>query len=221
MFSVGGDGSSPIVLPLSEGPVPVNPIFRPLFAASFVPAGIDVSKTPEGVIQRIFAGAAAGNRAHDQRELASGARLAIGIEGTMLLVTDQAIIPPSGLRYLIWDPVSNGAVLSTATLDPSYWGRQSSLDADRIAVMKRRTRAACITVVGAFLGLYRCDNPLCFLYGNIDSVTRLDEFVQVGPEHRVEQLTGRGFPLDGDPNEPAPVVRIDDPTAGWGEAAPP
>jgi hypothetical protein len=219
LFSGDLEESGPLEIPLSEGTVHVAPVFTDRFAAPIVPEGIGASATDDKLIWTVFAEAMAGSRTCDQRKLANGARVALGIEGTMLLVTEQAITPSPGLRYLIWDPVYDGAVLSTATLDPSYWGRYSSFDKDRVAVMKRRTRAACITVVGAFLGLYRCDNPRCFLYGNVDSVTRLDEFVQIGPEHGIEQLTGRGFSFDSDPNELAPVVRIDEATAGWVEGS--
>jgi hypothetical protein len=54
----------------------------------------------------------------------------------------------------------------------------------------------------------RCDNPSCFLYGDVDRASRLDDFVRIGNEHGVGSLTGRGFPEETSPGDEDAVVAV-------------
>lgn len=107
-----------------------------------------------------------------------------------VIVIDQELTPPPKWRYVIFDGDSDGAVISIVPTDPEYW---SERDADRAGTIKHRVRTACLTIVGALLGLNRCDNPRCFLYEDIDAVTALDSMVVLGDEHEIPALAGRGF----------------------------
>ena len=136
--------------------------------------------------------------------------------GSLLVVTDQEITPPPEWRYILWDGGDGWSVVSTAAMDPEYWGL---LDEDRTSRIKRRARAACISAVGEMLELERCRNSRCFLLGNVDSVRRLDRMRLIGDEHREFPAAGRvGFVHDEvDPAAREPVV---DPTEldaeAWG-----
>lgn len=147
----------------------------------------------------------------DQRALVALCSDALNLvdAAAVVVVTDRPIQPPSDFRYLIWDRVPGGCAMSFATLDPLYWGLDTE-EADRPRIIKRRTRAALASMVGTILGLVRCENPLCFLYGDVDRVSRLDQFVRIGEEHRVPALTGRGFPEEtstgDDPDEVVDVA---------------
>jgi hypothetical protein len=81
-------------------------------------------------------------------------------------------------------------VVSTQPIDPEYW---RSSDNNRLATIKHRVRTACLSAVGEMLDLKRCDNPRCVLYEDVDSVVRLDAMVQLGSEHDIPALTGKGF----------------------------
>jgi hypothetical protein len=129
----------------------------------------------------------------DQHAMVALVRDALDVAGpNMVVVTDRPLMPPPGYRYLIWEAVPGGVAMSMATLDPEYWGEWSD-ETTRQRIVKRRLRAALCSVLGTAIGLVRCDNPQCFLYADVDRVTRLDDFVRIGEEHFVSSLTGRGF----------------------------
>jgi hypothetical protein len=135
----------------------------------------------------------------DHRFLGEFVQKVLNSAGTVLIVTDQEIIPPTDRRYTLWEVFPSGVVLSLAPLDPAYWGERLS-PADRASTMKFRVRAASLGIVGALLGLSRCENPSCYLLIDVDPVTRLDEMTMVGSEHAVASLAGRGFPQPADPD---------------------
>lgn len=122
---------------------------------------------------------------------------------TMILVTDVQITPPPEWRYIIWDDVRAGWVISIAPTDPKYW--QAS-DEDRAATIKHRIRTACLCTIGELLGLGRCQNPACLLYADVESASVLDDMILLGPEHRKRKLTDHGF--DPCPRQPAEVQPI-------------
>ena len=111
-------------------------------------------------------------------------------EASLNILTDYEITPPEDYRYIIWDNVSNGSVISLAPTDPIYWREQ---DSERVATIKHRVRAAALSVTGTSLKLEYCDNPRCFLYEDVDSVTALDLMSHLGKEHGIPELAGRGF----------------------------
>jgi len=116
----------------------------------------------------------------------------------LLIVTDREITPPNDWRYVIWDSINGGVVISIAPLDPKYWRNR---DPNRIATVKYRARAAVLSCIGSMLGLDRCDNPDCFLFRDVDSVSTLDLMSELGPEHHIDELKGRGFqPIVNDPS---------------------
>jgi hypothetical protein len=120
----------------------------------------------------------------DQAELAQlvrrKLRLKHGAKYEVVVVTDRDLTPPPDWRYILWDCTTGGWVVSIAAMDPAYWGIR---DPSRAEAIKRRARAACMSVVGQALGLSRCDNEQCFLFSNVDSVTRLDLMNSLGSEH--------------------------------------
>src|SRR4029453_2495881 len=118
--------------------------------------------------------------------------------GWSLVVTDIELTPPPEGRYIIWDQFPLGAVASVAPLDPEYWREPYDSEQQRVVIAKRRVRAACVSIVGALIGLHRCQNESCFLYANVGSVVRLDEMELIGPEHGVAELTNRGFSASED-----------------------
>lgn len=127
----------------------------------------------------------------------------------VVVVTDCEIAPPTHLRYLIWDVFFNGAVVSTAPTSPRYWGQWDSAHGDDVRAMKWRTRAACLGVVGSLLGMTRCLNERCYLFQNLDAVSRLDHMTCIGDEHAVAGLSGYGFPDVGSPpSEIAPKEKL-------------
>lgn len=129
----------------------------------------------------------------DQRALVALVGEALGTgDASVVVVTDRPIQPPADFRYLIWDAVPGGVAVSMATLDPRHWSEPAELP-ERQRAVKRRLRAALCSVLGTLIGLVRCDNPWCFLYADVDTVTRLDNFLFIGEEHGVGSLTGRGF----------------------------
>ena len=167
------------------------------------------------VIEQAIGGRVGSGISLDHSALAGSVQTQLGLdEGIpLVLVTDQPVTPPPHMRYAIWQPVAGGVVLSTAALDPAYWGRTASgeADADRLRVLKHRTRAASATVIGSLIGLYRCDNPTCFLFEDVDSVTRLDGMLRIGAEHAVPELADRGFAQEDDPRQPALIITRGDP----------
>jgi hypothetical protein len=132
-----------------------------------------------------------------------------GHEAEMLqVVTDQEITPPPDWRYILWDGDDDWGVVSTAAMDPEYWGL---LDGDPTALIKRRARAAAISQVGSKLGLARCENARCFLLGNVGSVLQLDRMRLIGDEHPDFPGAGRvGFASEHD--ELATPEPLADPT---------
>ena len=144
----------------------------------------------------------------DQRALVALVGDALTLGGSnLVVVTDRPIQPPTGFRYLIWDAVPGGVAVSVATLDPKYWREPADLG-ERQRAVKRRLRAALCSVFGTTVGLVRCDNPWCFLYADVDRVTRLDHFVRIGEEHRVPMLTGRGFREETSATSHEAVIRV-------------
>ena len=139
--------------------------------------------------------------------------------GRLLIVTDQELMPPRDWHYVIWREGEGRAdtVLSIAPLDPIYWNEP---DEDRRSTVKQRARSALLCILGGWLGLEQCDNEKCFLFGNVDSVNRLDIMIKLGPEHELSGLTGRGFKaqtpmteviqrVDDSPTSRAPWVRYE------------
>ena len=91
-------------------------------------------------------------------------------------------------------------MVSAAPTDPMFWRQH---DPFRVATIKQRIRAACLGIAGEHIGFESCDNPTCFLFNDVDSVTTLDSMLEFGPEHSVVELTGRGF--EPQPTHPATV----------------
>ncbi|HEX4953028.1 MAG TPA: hypothetical protein VF017_06505 [Thermoanaerobaculia bacterium] len=110
----------------------------------------------------------------------------------LLIVTDEEITPPPEWRYIVWDGSKEHTVVSTAPADPKYWRQRTP---NRLSIIKHRARSACLCISGSLLGLARCDNPQCFLFRDINSVTALDFMTELGPEHEstAPDLVGRGF----------------------------
>jgi len=135
-----------------------------------------------------------GGRTVDQGMLGAAIREMMGgwsHHVPLVVLTDAEITPPPDWRYIIWDSIPAGGVVSEAPLDPIYWG--SSANGQRGAVIKQRARAACCSVVGSLLGLRRCDNPSCFLFEPVEAFTQLDHMVLVGSEHDIKELAQLGF----------------------------
>jgi len=148
------------------------------------------------------------SRTYDQNLLAEFARELLGARDNadfLILVTDVEITPPAGWRYIIWDGCRNGSVLSVAPVDPAYWGSKDR-DRDRLMTIKQRVRAGCCSMVGESMGLGRCTNPQCFLYGDVESAGVLDQMVYLGGEHRIAALTRRGFATEA--ADPAAVQEV-------------
>jgi hypothetical protein len=76
-----------------------------------------------------------------------------------------------------------------------------------VAIIKHRIRTAGLSVVGTFLGLKRCDEENCFLFDDVDSVTRLDDMVYLGGDHGLPELANRGFATR--PDDPNRVQTIE------------
>jgi hypothetical protein len=150
------------------------------------------------------------SKTYDQKKLVVGVRDLSGGEslGTPVIVTDQEITPPKHWRYIIWDATSKGVVIAIPPTDPNYWRENND---DRVTAIKNRIRSACLNVVGGVLGLKRCDNPRCFMFGDVDSVLRLDEMVLLGKEHKsaLPNLINKGFELHSpDPNKVQSIVEF-------------
>jgi hypothetical protein len=133
------------------------------------------------------------SRTYDQSRMTALVRDALGPHSggsRLLILTDQQIVPPEDWRYILWDGVGPDVVVSTAAMDPTYWGLH---ERHRVARVKHRARAAALSGSGGQLGLMRCDNPRCFLYADVDSVEVLDSMLLLGPEHRLAAVSDRGF----------------------------
>jgi hypothetical protein len=129
-----------------------------------------------------------------------------------IVVTDLVLTPPPALRYIIWGWGSRGRVISIPPTDPKFWRVP---DSNRIPVIKHRVRTALLGAVGESLGLQRCDNEQCFMFGDVDSVLRLDYMVLLGPEHNMESLTDHGFdPFPGNSGDVQPIIK-NPVTEGW------
>lgn len=123
----------------------------------------------------------------------------------MLVLTDSTIRPPPEWRYIIWDGVGTDSIVSSAPLDPDYW---DILDKERVRTIKRRARAAMLSVCGEWLNEERCRNFRCYLYDHVDSVTTLDSMDRFGSEHTQAPLVGLGFADKQPPIEVEMPVRI-------------
>ena len=151
-------------------------------------------------------------RTVDQDQLASMIRSGLPREladHKLLIVTDQEITPPPDWRYVIWDRVTGGYVVSVAPTDPQYWSEPTS---HRVAAIKHRVRTACLSIVGPLLGLPRCHNSSCFLFADVTSTDCLDFMVSLGDEHNLPALTGLGF--SPRPRDPAAVQVLERARAG-------
>lgn len=153
----------------------------------------------------------------DQAEIAYLARTHLESQGVLLVVTDQLITPTKDQRYVIWDVTPSGFVLSTAPLDPKFWG-EGPYDEIRRATIKRRVRSSAIAIIGTTLGLKRCSRRGCFLDRSVNSVTLLDQMFFIGPEHSESHLVGWGYPLsdlDQVPDRVEAPLRF--PADAWGQ----
>jgi predicted Zn-dependent protease len=137
------------------------------------------------------------SRTCDPEKLAAWTRHLIGPHSRgrrLVLVTDAEITPPKGSRYIIWRATrgvaSKATVVSAAPTDPSYW---KTRDSRRLATIKHRVRTACLSSVGAALGIKKCKNPACFRCKPVESVVDLDRMRYLGEEHNVPGLALRGF----------------------------
>jgi predicted Zn-dependent protease len=191
------------------------------FTATEVKTAVDLLRQDERV-QITLSGAKAikpNSKTYDQEKLVDVTRERVLREGfgaaastmPLMVITDRPITPPKDWRYIIWDiwlEPQRSAVISTVPLDPAYW---EIPDPRRVVTIKNRTRTAAMSVCGTFLGLERCDNPRCFLYTDVGSVTNLDHMVRLGSEHDSEigGLSGHGFQLpDGDPDIIQRIVQV-------------
>jgi hypothetical protein len=132
------------------------------------------------------------SRLIDHKLMAKAVRELIPQQDRIIVITDEELKPPTGWRYIIsWDVSAKGdGTASLAPLDPEYWG---DLDTKRHETIKWRIRAAVMAMTGTRLGFRLCENTLCYLYTNVDSVTVLDSMVTLGPEHAAEGLTDKVF----------------------------
>jgi hypothetical protein len=179
----------------------VQPRFRRWFVAPVLPDDVQVGssdsfeKLDGDEAQELWGAAERRTRLYDHDLLGVSISSRLGLE-TAAIITDREIAPPPDWRYLIWSGFQGGAVISTAAIDPRYWGLRDPEDERRVKEVKRRARAATMSVSGSLLGLSRCENPRCFMFAAVDSASTLDEMCSIGVEHEVKGL-GRGiFPLD-------------------------
>jgi hypothetical protein len=130
----------------------------------------------------------------------------------LLIITDQELTPPKDWSYIIWDGTSDASVISLLPLDPQYWMASRFADREIGATIKRRLRAACICSVGEWLGMFRCEDPECFLFRDIDNVDRLDSMLRLGSEHLrelpgIENRVGMYFTDSGEPEKVESLVQ--------------
>jgi hypothetical protein len=155
----------------------------------------DLPSGGERIEKRIPAATVGGHssKSYDQSKIAGEVRRLLSLEpqdGNLLIVTDRPITPPQKWRYIIWDIVPEGAVISTVPLDPAYW-RDS--EPNRIGYIKYRVRCSALAVTGLLLGIDGCYNPRCFMFEDVDSFAVLDTMTEFGPEHKIDALSGMGF----------------------------
>jgi hypothetical protein len=217
------DGWLELPLPsTSQGTARVRPVFRRRYVAPVAPAeledalGGDYQPLDEKDTMLLWSEAERRNNVYDPVTLGVAISNRFGLESSIVVV-DQEIQPPSNWRYVIWSGYPGGAVISFVPIDPQYWGSSSSQDGpdqDRLNEIKRGVRASAMSVAGSFVGLSRCDNPRCFMFAAVDSVTRLDEMLSLGPEHSVLGLARGAFPpRQEDPNEVAtPLTSTEGPS---------
>lgn len=178
----------------------VAPELPPDFREEVEATGSYVSIDPGGK-DTLWTGAEQSPSIYDHRKLGTAVASMLELESAAILI-DQEIDPPSEWRYIVWDWYFGGAVISFAPIDPHYWGIGEAVDDQaRVQEIKRGARAACMSVTGSILGLSRCDNPRCFMFGGVDSVSGLSDMLSLGPEHQVTGLArGRFDEYDQDPN---------------------
>jgi hypothetical protein len=138
----------------------------------------------------------------------------------VLIVTDQELTPPPKWRYVIWHYDGTIASISLAPLDPRYWGESAdSLPPSRVGIIKQRIRVAGLSIVGAWLGLQRCEHPGCFMFGPIDSFVQLDDMDHLSAEHVSEapwlqNVFGLSFPAVSECPDRVESMRIGSPHRG-------
>jgi hypothetical protein len=156
----------------------------------------------------------------DQRCLVGRLKKMLGhtprpLNASAIVVTDEELTPPPQWRYILWEACDGVTVVSTAAMDPEYWGIS---DPDRLRTLKHRVRASCMCAVGMALGFDRCENEQCYLFEKVDSVLRLDLMRTIGREHReypADEPVGY-FIHEGDPAEGQEVVSAEDlQVQGW------
>jgi hypothetical protein len=142
-------------------------------------------------------------------------QLAVPDRRRLFILTEHEITPPEDWAYILWLETPAGIVVSTAATDPDYWGTP---EPDRLKVIKHRARAACMAATGIQLGFERCNNPSCYLFVEVDSVTRLDLMVAIGPEHEEipgDEAVGYWKSIE-DPEAVEPIARPEDlEVRGW------
>ena len=186
--------------PHASVPVRVEPAIDTRLLSSAVPAGVPreaVTQDAEAV-ERGVATATVSKGLAKQDVLGPLVHETLALQGSSIVITDCAIVPPAEWRYIIWDATPNGAVISYAPLDPGYWTTAVEAD-ERIMTVKSRVRAAALCVIGSLTGLRRCQNERCFMFANIDSVVRLDQMELIGPEHEIPELSERRVVAQAEP----------------------
>lgn len=190
----------------------VRPRFRRWYVATAPPPfpleeqGMDSEfvLVEEGKAREIWERSQQRRTQHDHAILGPGiAAHVTDIAGTALdsaiIVVDRELIPPPDWRYVLWSSFPGGAVISIAPMDPDYWGAPAP-HSRRKQEIKQGMRAAALCVAGTRIGLSRCENPGCFMFAAVDSVSRLPEMRQLGTEHTVTGLDRGIFPSpDPDP----------------------
>jgi hypothetical protein len=151
------------------------------------------------------------SRTYDQAQLAAAVRKLIEPQDPhdhLMIITGRPITPPAKWRYIMWDTDfnANTSVISVSPLDPEFW---LDKDPNRVTRIKTRARNIALLITGLLTGLERCDNPACFLFEGVVSVTALDGMHALGTEHNVPELTAYGFDdTAGDPTlVQTPTVR--------------
>lgn len=220
------DGGQSSVLEFTRGAgltwtgaiVSLAPRFRPHFLAPSLPVALSDGHTgpePEQMIlgpdiDDLWRDLPLRFGTYDHEVLGERVRELVS-DTPIVVITDQHITPPKEWRYVLWDQFLGGAVLSIAPMDPQYWGIAGP-PRERVSTIKWRARAALLTITGELFGIGRCSNPHCYMFANVDSVSRLDAMRLMGPEHPGLPLIGRGFPASADPSEvEEPVDSIVDP----------
>ncbi len=138
----------------------------------------------------------------------------------LVIIADEKLTPSPRLAYSIWRLTANAmgqdnTVLSLLPLDPYDWTHANSapgsqMAARRRAITKRRLRAACMSTIGADMGLKACGWNDCFMYKAPQSVWQLDRMTKLGTEHAAElaiESPGEAFFSEsGDPSRIEEIV---------------